>query len=299
MDDMQFLGASEPAQAEMVHVLDHLIDSKKQVVLASDRLPAQIPGFSDRLNARIQKGLTVDLQPPDLDTRVKILKVKAQEKRLKMSDEIISYIAERVTANVRDLESTLSKIVAFSTIMKMDVDLNLISDILKPLAPVQETRKEIMKEVKVAPGHCYLIEEEKPMYSNVLLARKMGEGHRGLVITRMNPGRIRGEFETQPEILWLTDKQSSQEVTVPPSLETIIHKIQEFMEGEGPGMIVLDGIQYLASSTNFEAVLRFLRSLIDEVSESRCIFTISLSPETMKPQEISILEREMEVLNMT
>ena len=55
----------------------------------------------------------------------------------------------------------------------------------------------------------------------------------------------------------------------------------------------------MASSTNFEAVLRFLRSLIDEVSESRCIFTISLSPETMKPQEISILEREMEVLNMT
>jgi chromosomal replication initiator protein DnaA len=299
VDDMQFLGASEPAQAEMVHVLDHLIDSKKQVVLASDRLPAQIPGFSDRLNARIQKGLTVDLQPPDLDTRVKILKVKAQEKRLKMSDEIVSYIAERVTANVRDLESTLSKIVAFSTIMKMDIDLNLISDILKPLAPVQETRKEIMKEVKVAPGHCYLIEEEKPMYSNVLLARKMGERYRGLVITRMNPNRIRGEFETQPEILWLTDKQSSQEVTVPPSLETIIHKIQEFMEGEGPGMIVLDGIQYLASSTNFEAVLRFLRSLIDEVSESRCIFTISLSPETMKPQEVSILEREMEVLNMT
>jgi len=299
LDDMQFLAASERAQAETVHVLDSLVDGGRQVILASDRLPSQIPGFSDRLNARIQRGLTVDIQPPDLDTRIKILKLKAQEKRLRMSDEMISYIAERVTQNVRELESTLNKIIAFSTIMKMDIDLNLISDILKPLAPVQETRKEIMKEVKVSPGHCYLIEEERPMYSNVLLARKMGEKFKGLVITRMNPKRIRDEFQIEPEILWLTDKESSQERTIPPSLEMIIHKIQEFMESGEPSVIVLDGIQYLVSSTNFEAVLRFLRSLIDDVSESGCILAVSLSPETMKSQEVSIIEREMEVLNLT
>ena len=299
VDDMQFLAASERAQSETVHVLDSMVDGGRQVILASDRLPSQIPGFSDRLNARIQRGLTVDIQPPDMDTRIKILKLKAQEKRLRMSDEMISYVAERVTQNVRELESTLNKIIAFSTIMKMDIDLNLISDILKPLAPVQETRKEIMKEVKVSPGHCYLIEEERPMYSNVLLARKMGEKFKGLVITRMNPKRIRDEFQIEPEILWLTDKESSQENTIPPSLEMIIHKIQEFMETGEPSVIVLDGIQYLVSSTNFEAVLRFLRSLIDDVSESGCILAVSLSPETMKSQEVSIIEREMEVLNLT
>ncbi len=299
LDDMQFLAANEKAQGEVVHVIDRMIESGRQAVLASDRLPTQIPGFSDRLNARIQKGLTVDLQPPDMDTRVKILRVKAYEKKLKLSDEILEYIAERVTQNVRELESTLNKIIAFSSIMKMDVDLNLVSDILKPMAPVQETRKEIMKEVKVLPGHCYLIEEEKPMYSNVLLSRMMAEGYRGLVITRMNPSRIKDEFKETPQILWLTDKQSSLENTVPPSLEMIIHKIQEFMGGEGDGMVVLDGIQYLASNTNFDAVLRFLRSLVDEVSESKCVFAVSLSPQTMKEQETSILEREMEVLNLT
>jgi chromosomal replication initiator protein DnaA len=299
VDDMQFLAANERAQGEMVYVIDRMIESGRQVVFASDRLPAQIPGFNDRLNARIQKGLTVDIQPPDMDTRVKILAMKAQEKKLKLSNEIIEYIAERVTQNVRELESTLNKIIAFSSIMKMDVDLNLVSDILKPLAPVQETRKEIMREVKVLPGHCYLIEEEKPMYSNVLLARMMAEGYRGLVITRMNPSRIKDEFKEVPQILWLTDKQSSVEVTVPPSLEMIIHKIQEFMSGEGNGMIVLDGIQYLTSNTNFDAVLRFLRSLVDEMSESECVFAVSLSPQTMKEQETSILEREMEVLNLT
>ncbi len=299
LDDMQFLAANEKAQGEMVHVIDRMIESGRQVVLASDRLPTQIPGFSDRLNARIQKGLTVDLQPPDMETRVKILRVKAHEKKLKLSEEILEYIAERVTQNVRELESTLNKIIAFSSIMKMDVDLNLVSDILKPLAPVQETRKEIMKEVKVLPGHCYLIEEEKPMYSNVLLSRMMADGYRGLVITRMNPSRIKDEFKETPQILWLTDKQGSMENTVPPSLEMIIHKIQEFMAVEGDGMVVLDGIQYLTSNTNFDAVLRFLRSLVDEISESECVFAVSLSPQTMKEQETSILEREMEVLNLT
>lgn len=299
VDDMQFLAASENAQIEMAHVIDHLIDSKRQVVLASDRLPGQIPGFSDRLNTRILVGLTADLQPPDLETRIRILKIKATEKKLKLSDGIVAYIAERVTTNVRELENSLTKIVAFSTIMKLDVDLNLVSDILKPLAPVQETRKEIMKDVKALPGHCYLVEEERPMYSNVLLSRKMEEGFTGLVITRMNPKRLRDEFKVAPEILWLTDKESTQEKTVAPSLEMIIHVVQEFMAGTEKGMIVLDGIQYLVSSTTFEAVLRFLRSLIDEISESSAILAISVSPETLKQQEISILEREMEVLNLT
>jgi chromosomal replication initiator protein DnaA len=262
LDDMQFLAASEGAQSEITHVIDHLIDSKRQVVLASDRLPSQIPGFSDRLNSRIMLGLTTDMQPPDLDTRVKILKLKAREKNLKLSDDIVTYIAERVTTNVRELESTLTKIAAFSSIMKLDVDLNLVSDILKPLAPVHETRKEIMKDVKANPGHCYLVEEERPMYSNVLLSRKMDEGYAGMVITRMNPKRIRDEFKVPPEILWLTDKESSQE-KVAPSLEVLVHVIQEFMEQEEKSMIVLDGIQYLVSTTNFEAVLRLIRSLID------------------------------------
>jgi len=299
IDDMQFLAADQAAQLEIAQIIEYLIDSKKQVVFASDRLPAQIPGLSDRLNSRILMGLTTDLQPPDMDTRVRILELKAREKDLKLSKEIMNYIAERVTTSVRELESALTKIIAFSSIMKLEVDLNLVSDILKPLAPVQETRKEIMKDVKAVPGHCYLIEEERPMYSNVLLSRKMDEGVSGLVITRMNPKRIRDEFKVPPEILWLTDKDSSQERTVPPSLEMLIHVIQEFMASEEKSMIVLDGIQYLVSSTNFEAVLRFLRSLIDEISESNAILAISLSPETMKPQEISILEREMEVLNLT
>jgi chromosomal replication initiator protein DnaA len=299
IDDMQFLAASGKAQEIMTKAIDHLLETGKQVVLASDRLPSNTPGLTDRFTARIQRGLTVDIQPPDSDTRMAIIKIKTRGKKLKLNDEMVAYIAQMITSDIRELEGALNKIMAFSTIMKMEIDMALISDILKPLAPVQETRKEIMKEVKILPGHCYLIEEEKPTYSNVLLRRKMDEGIRGLVITRMNPKRIRDEFDKQPEILWLTDRDSSQENTLPPSLEMMIHKIQEFMEGEEAGMVILDGIQYLISSTNFESVLRFLRTLMDEISESGCVLALSLSPETLKPQEISILEREMEVLNLT
>ncbi|MCJ7607472.1 MAG: DnaA/Hda family protein, partial [Thermoplasmata archaeon] len=299
IDDMQFLAASGKAQEIMTKAIDHLLETGKQVVLASDRLPSNTPGLTDRFTARIQRGLTVDIQPPDSDTRMAIIRIKTRGKKLKLNDEMVAYIAQMITSDIRELEGALNKIMAFSTIMKMEIDMALISDILKPLAPVQETRKEIMKEVKISPGHCYLIEEEKPTYSNVLLRRKMDEGIRGLVITRMNPKRIRDEFDKQPEILWLTDRDSSQENTLPPSLEMMIHKIQEFMEGEEAGMVILDGIQYLISNTNFESVLRFLRTLMDEISESGCVLALSLSPETLKPQEISILEREMEVLNLT
>jgi len=155
-----------------------------------------------------------------------------------------------------------------------------------------------MKEVKVLPGHCYLIEEERPVYSNVLLARKQGEGYRGLIITRLNPRRVREELKVDARILWLTDKESTQERTIPPSLEMIIHTIQGFV-GEGErGFVVIDGLQYLISNTSFDAVLRFIRSLIDELSETTCVLAISLSPDTLKSQEIAILEREMEVVDL-
>jgi archaellum biogenesis ATPase FlaH len=114
----------------------------------------------------------------------------------------------------------------------------------------------------------------------------------------MNPKRLRDEFKVEPEILWLTDKDTSMEKTVAPSLEMIIHVIQEFISVKETGIIVLDGIQYLISNTSFEAFMRFLRSLADEISESNDILAISLSPDTLKPQELSILEREMEVLNL-
>jgi len=298
VDDFQFLAASQEAQAEIVAVIDSLMEAERQVVLASDRLPSQIPDLIDRLSTRIVKGLTADIQPPDLETREKILRLKAKEKKLRIGDDIVTYIAERVTTNVRELESAVNKIIAFSTIMKLDVDLNMVSDILKPLAPVQETRKEIMKEVKVLPGHCYLIEEERPVYSNVLLARKQGEGYRGLVITRLNPRRVREDLKVDARILWLTDKESTQEKTIPPSLEMIIHTIQGFV-GEGErGFVVIDGLQYLISNTSFDAVLRFIRSLIDELSETTCVLAISLSPDTLKSQELAILEREMEVVDL-
>jgi archaellum biogenesis ATPase FlaH len=97
-------------------------------------------------------------------------------------------------------------------------------------------------------------------------------------------------------LLWLTDRETSQERTVPPSLERIVSIIDSFVEEKKRAVILLDDIQYLVSNTNFEGVVRFLRNIVDSISERNAVFMVSLSPESLRPQERSILEREMEVL---
>jgi hypothetical protein len=149
---------------------------------------------------------------------------------------------------------------------------------------------------EVKPGHSYLVEEDRPEGSNRIMAKIMQQGFKGLEITRMNPKQVRQDFGLKGEILWLTDKESKIERTVPPSLEVIVHTIEEFMVPGEKSILLIDGLQYLVSNTSFEGVLRFIRRLIDDISESSAIMMISVSPGTLNPQELSILERELETI---
>ena len=114
----------------------------------------------------------------------------------------------------------------------------------------------------------------------------------------MNPKQVRQEFGTKGEILWLTDKDSKTEKTVAPSLELIVHTIESFMSPGEKCVLLVDGLQYLVSNTSFEGVLRFIRRLIDDFSESNSIMILSVSPGTLKAQELSILERELETIKL-
>ena len=98
------------------------------------------------------------------------------------------------------------------------------------------------------------------------------------------------------QLLWLTDHESRDEKTVPPTLERIIAIIEEFMNENKRSIVLLDDIQYLIGNTSFDGVIRFLRMLVDQVSEREAIFLLSLNPESLRSQERSILEREMEVI---
>lgn len=130
IDDIQFIAGKERTQEEFFYIFNTLHQQGKQIVLTSDSPPNSIKGLHDRLISRFQWGLFVDIQPPDLETRVAILKMKAERDNLNLPDEIFYYIAENISSNIRELEGTIIRILAFASITKSDITLDLVKSIL-------------------------------------------------------------------------------------------------------------------------------------------------------------------------
>lgn len=149
--------------------------------------------------------------------------------------------------------------------------------------------------ITLEDGHCYIIEEEKLEKSVRLFKETLSRGYTGLCITRTNPKHIKGVSELEDvTIMWLTDKESETEATIPAVLERIMYEISDFLREEENGCLILDGIEYLVSNNGFDAVLRFIRRMVDEFSESKSVLLVAVSPFTLKERELKILEREME-----
>ena len=123
-------------------------------------------------------------------------------------------------------------------------------------------------------------------------------GMKGMALTRMNPRRVREQYDIGDSfVLWLTDKEGDSADRILPVLEKIIYRIEDFLNTPGKSILLMDGLDYLISNNSFDSVLRFLRRLIDEVSESEAIFITSITPETIDEQGLKILEREMEIIS--
>jgi chromosomal replication initiator protein DnaA len=302
LDDAQFLEEREDVQEELFHTFNALYESNKQIALTSDRPPKEIPNLQDRLVSRFEAGLIADIQPPEMRTRIAILRRKAREMGVDVSGDVLSLIATLVTDNIRELEGALNRVMAFSSLMDISITESMARDVLKELiseedqvkweAKVEETVHDLRE------GRTYLVEEERPQNCFKLLQGSLKGSKTGLVITRTNPNRAREKYSIMKgRIIWLTDRDSTTEETLPPVLERLVYVIEEFIEQQKVGTILLDGLEYLISNNSFESVLRFLRQLIDEVSESKCILLISTSPKTLKERELKILERETETIS--
>jgi chromosomal replication initiator protein DnaA len=302
LDDAQFLEGREDVQEELFHTFNALYESNKQIALTSDRPPKEIPDLQDRLVSRFEAGLIADIQPPEMRTRIAILRRKAREMGVDVSGDVLSLIATLVTDNIRELEGALNRVMAFSSLMDIPITESMTRDVLKELiseedqvkweAKVEETVHDLRE------GRTYLVEEERPQNCFKLLQGSLKGAKTGLVITRTNPNRAREKYSIRKgRIIWLTDRDSTTEETLPPVLERLVYVIEEFIEVQKVGTILLDGLEYLISNNSFETVLRFLRQLIDEVSESKCVLLISTSPKTLKERELKILERETETIS--
>ena len=138
IDDIQFLQGKDSTQEAFFHTFNTLHDHDKQLVITSDLPPKHLTGFEDRMRSRFEWGLITDVQAPDLETRIDILRKKAQSEKLQIRDEVLEFIATKVSSNIRELEGTLIRVTAFASLNRTAVDLALVQTVLKDLITLDE-----------------------------------------------------------------------------------------------------------------------------------------------------------------
>ncbi len=139
IDDIHFLGGKESTQEEFFHTFNFLYDNHKQIVISSDRPPKDLPRMEERLISRFVWGMVADIQPPDFETRIAILRKKIEKEPVEIPQEVLEFIAEKITTNIRELEGALIRVLAYSLVEEKVVDLELAKEVLK----------DMLKETKV------------------------------------------------------------------------------------------------------------------------------------------------------
>lgn len=160
IDDIQFLAGKERTQEEFYHTFNAIHEANKQIVISSDRPPKEIPTLEDRLRSRFEWGLICDIQPPDLETRIAILRKKAQTESLAIDDDILAYIATRIETNIRELEGALTRIVAYAAIHNTSADLAVAEAALKDILPPSKPRQVTIDLIQLTVAQHYNVAVE-------------------------------------------------------------------------------------------------------------------------------------------
>ncbi len=159
IDDIQFIAGKESTQEEFFHTFNTLHDNRKQIIISSDRPPKDIANLEERLSSRFAWGLITDIQPPDFETRVAILRKKLEKEPVNVPDDVITFIAEQITTNIRELEGALIRVIAYSLLEEKPVSLDIAKIILKDIV------KEVLKSININ-----LIQKRVVEYFNISLA---------------------------------------------------------------------------------------------------------------------------------
>jgi len=141
IDDIQFLAGKERTQEEFFHTFNALYEANKQLIISSDRPPKEIPTLEDRLRSRFEWGLITDIQPPDLETRIAILRKKAKLENLQVPNDVMVYIANRIQSNIRELEGALIRVMAFASLTNREITPDLAGEALKDILPPSKPKQ--------------------------------------------------------------------------------------------------------------------------------------------------------------
>lgn len=160
IDDIQFLAGKEQTQEEFFHTFNSLHENNKQIAISSDRPPKDIPTLEDRLRSRFEWGLITDIQPPDLETRIAIIRKKASLESLDLPNEVVSYIANEISTNIRELEGALIRVVAYSSLTGNKISLDLAKEALKDILSQKKQKTMSIDHIQTITADYFKIKTE-------------------------------------------------------------------------------------------------------------------------------------------
>ena len=155
IDDIQFLAGKESTQEEFFHTFNSLHENGKQIVISSDRTPKEIPTLEDRLRSRFEWGLMTDVTPPDLETRIAILRKKCEEENVEIPNEAMIYIANHIHTNIRELEGALTRVAAYAKISNQPMTPEVVSEALKDLVVATKSKRMTIQDIQEAVSEYY------------------------------------------------------------------------------------------------------------------------------------------------
>jgi chromosomal replication initiator protein len=235
VDDIQFLAGKERTQEEFFHTFNTLYEAQKQIVLSSDRPPREIPTLEDRLRSRFEAGLITDIQAPDLETRIAILRKKASSERLDLPHEVMLYLAKLIHSNIRELEGALIRVIAYASLTGRAIDAALAEEALKDLVPAAKQKPITVERIQEAVAEYFGLGMEDmkarrrtrtvafPRQVAMFLARELTD----LSLPRIGEAFGGRDHTTVIHAYEKIQEASREDSSLQKSLDTIVQRLQE------------------------------------------------------------------------